>query len=68
MKHDFILISVLLFFIIWLEAKKYMLQEEFEDFKASTKKMFEDKGIDINLDDIKITDNFDDVLKIIKLF
>ena len=36
--------------------------EEFEDFKTSTRKMFEDKGIDINLDDIKITDNFDDVI------
>jgi hypothetical protein len=36
--------------------------EEFEDFKASTKKMFEDKGIQINLDGVKITDNFDDVL------
>jgi hypothetical protein len=35
MRHDFILISILLFFIIWLEAKKYMLKEEFEDFNFS---------------------------------
>jgi hypothetical protein len=35
MRYDFVLISVLLFFIIWLEAKKYMLREEFEDFNFS---------------------------------
>ena len=29
------LLSILLFFIIWLEAKKYMLREEFEDFNFS---------------------------------
>jgi hypothetical protein len=29
------LLFILLFFIIWLEAKKYMLREEFEDFNFS---------------------------------
>ncbi|MCX6990706.1 MAG: hypothetical protein NTX49_06570 [Chlamydiae bacterium] len=36
--------------------------EEFEDFKSSTKKMFEDKGIDIDLNDIDITDTFEDIM------
>lgn len=36
--------------------------EEFEDFKSSTKKMFEKEGIDIDLDEMKITDDIDDVM------
>lgn len=36
--------------------------EEFEDFKASTKKMFEKEGIDVDVDDMKITDDIDDFM------
>ena len=51
---------------IFDEFRKQHIQpedlEDFEDFKASTKKMFQDKGLDIDLDDLDITDNIEDVM------